>query len=278
MLLHALTSILPDFISKRALNLANKPVKLIVIDALAELFHYSDKTNTSYLAERSQRLNEISLHLHSLASKYQVIILVLNEVVDSFDRDVKMKESGQLLYAVQSRWFGTSDTVAGENKKQVSLGLSWANQVNARILLSRTSRRRYLDEDRSQLQKRRKVDGSNHHDLAHTNVDSGDQWFLIRRFSVIFSSVCKPASLDYVVTSKGISSIPSSQVPMLTENQVPTVPPSNSPQPDTSGDMVEAQVHEDADIEDEWDRILLNDNTYDGVDWDVLEQSLTQAS
>lgn len=205
LLLHVLSDLLPKLIVEHSRPPA-KPIKLLVIDALAELFHSSDKTTTQTLVQRSRNIYEISTMLHSLASRYRIAILVLNEVGDAFDRGYNAETCSDLIYSDQSKWFGRADSVSGESRKEASLGLVWANQVNVRIMLSRTGRRRYLDEVRSAGNKVHRVDGgtavgSCMEELGEENPT------LIRRMSVIFSSVARPVSLDYIVTVRGISAL-----------------------------------------------------------------------
>ncbi|KAJ6455825.1 P-loop containing nucleoside triphosphate hydrolase protein [Mycena sanguinolenta] len=209
-LIHILSKILPDLIVAKANNPASKPVRLVVIDALAELFRSDDKTTTSTLVDRSHNIVEISTLLHSLASTYNLCILVLNEVSDVFGRGDEEMPGGDLSYKQQSRWFGGADSVPGEGNKEASLGLVWANQVNARIMFSRTGRRRYLQD--SVDSKRQKADGSHSAISPNLNNDEEDGATLIRRMSVIFSSVGPPCSLDYIVTAAGICVLPEDDV------------------------------------------------------------------
>ncbi|KAG0705207.1 P-loop containing nucleoside triphosphate hydrolase protein [Suillus ampliporus] len=206
-LIFVLSKSLPQYITANDQNSPSKPLKLIVIDAIAELFHTSKRTTTQFLVERSRRLSEIGTLLHSLASKHQIAILVLNEVSDTIDRDTASLDSGQIGYKDQFRWFGRADSVLGEGRKEATLGLVWSNQLNARIFLSRTGRRRYLEES----ERPRKIQKST---SATSSINSvGDeQPLLIRRLTVVFSSVCDPASCDYIVTTEGISVIPGSVV------------------------------------------------------------------
>lgn len=184
-----------------------KPVKLLVIDALAELFHSSDKTSTKTLVERSKRIAEISALLHSLASQWNMAILILNEVVDVF-QDGSLEAAEQPLdYRRQSRLFARADSVPGQSSKEAALGLVWANQVNTRIMFSRTGRRRYLDMSDEYKSKRLKGAGP----VNNTLLEDSTQPTLIRRLSVIFSSVCQPCSLDYIVTTAGVSTLPSDE-------------------------------------------------------------------
>ncbi|KAF9495990.1 P-loop containing nucleoside triphosphate hydrolase protein [Pleurotus eryngii] len=202
-LLQILSTTLPQFLASKP---NDRPIKLIVIDSLAELFHTSAQTTTNTLVERSRSVSEISVCLHTLASKYQVAILVLNEVVDVFVRQISPEwlDNG-LLYFEQSKWFSRAHSIPLEDSKEVSLGLVWANQVNARMLLSRTGRRRYISKDDlgTRIQKPS-------HDAAPTRshqTSTDQEATLIRRFTVIFSSVAPPTSLDYIVTEAGISTL-----------------------------------------------------------------------
>ncbi|KAL0566154.1 DNA repair protein rhp57 [Marasmius crinis-equi] len=206
-LISALQHALPRFIEGTNARPDAKPVKLLVIDALGELFHTSHKTSTNTLVERSKNIAEISQLLHTIADAYNIIILVLNEVVDAFERETSFDgiENLGLPYAEQSRWFSQSDGLAGEAKKEASLGLVWANQVNVRIMLSRTGRRRYIEGQFTE--KRQKVQSSNSAEGRPVRLGE-DSSSLIRRLSIIFSSIGPPTFLDYIVTASGISTLP----------------------------------------------------------------------
>ncbi|KAG1826750.1 P-loop containing nucleoside triphosphate hydrolase protein [Suillus subaureus] len=234
-LIFVLSKSLPQYISANDQNTSSKPLKLIVIDAIAELFHTSKRTTTQFLVERSRRLSEIGTLLHSLASKHQIAVLVLNEVSDTIDRDSAPLDSGQIGYKNQFRWFGRAD-ILGEGRKEATLGLVWSNQLNVRIFLSRTSRRRYLEES----ERPRKI----HESILATssNNSAGDQEpVLIRRLTVVFSSVCNPASCDYMVTAEGISVIPGSVVLLAVRPAVGRAAPSGSADVSTSpgGDLTQ---------------------------------------
>lgn len=228
-LIRVLSETLPAFIARKLND--DRPIKLLVIDALGELFHTSDKTTTQTLVERSQDIVDISFLLHALARKWDIAILVVNEVVDVFDdRTYALHgtDSGVLEYQEQRRWFARADSVPGEGTKEVALGLVWANQVNARILLSRTGRRRYLDE--SLLPKRARTENPDQPQAPSEYIDA-PQATLIRRLSIIFSSVSPPASLDYIVTTAGVSSLPSDQP--AAKGPRSTLPPLRPLEPDT---------------------------------------------
>jgi DNA repair protein RAD57 len=228
-LLLVLNQHLPELVQRLSKDATSKPVKLIVIDALAELFHSADKTSTMTLVERSRGISHVSNLLHILASKHHIAVLVLNEVTDVFDHGVAkdVVSSGDVLYREQVRWFGRADSIPGEDRKEAALGLVWANQVNARIMLTRTNRRRYLDDVDDRTGKRRRLE-SGAHAAARDLVPEASH---IRRLSVVFSSVCSPTSLDYVVTIAGIFVVPeesssshSGQVQAIAPVQQPLAP------------------------------------------------------
>ncbi|KAG2146951.1 P-loop containing nucleoside triphosphate hydrolase protein [Suillus bovinus] len=217
-LIFVLSKSLPQYISANDQNSpSSRPLKLIVIDAIAELFHTSKRTTTQFLVERSRRLSEIGMLLHSLASKHQIAVLVLNEVSDTIDRDTAPLDSGQIGYKDQFRWFGRAGSILGEDRKEATLGLVWSNQLNVRIFLSRTGRRRYLEESERPTKLQRSISVTSSNDSA-----GNQQPVLIRRLTVVFSSVCDPASCDYVVTAEGISVIPGSAVLLTVRHGVST--------------------------------------------------------
>lgn len=200
---------------------SSKPIKLLVVDALAELFHSSSKTTTQTLVERSRNINEISNLLHCLASQHNIAILVLNEVSDAFNRGYGVDSDADLVYSDQSQWFARADSIPGEDSKEASLGLVWANQVNVRIMVSRTGRRRYVDGVRSVGTKIRKTNVGT---SSSPNTESGEETStLIRRLSVIFSSVAPAVSLDYIVTTEGVTVL-ADDVPAVSR-KIPPVHP-----------------------------------------------------
>ncbi|KDR73483.1 hypothetical protein GALMADRAFT_25891, partial [Galerina marginata CBS 339.88] len=206
MLQEVLTNNLPKFILGQV-SKGLRPVKLVIIDALGELFHSNTKTTTSTLVERSKNIASLSASLHELADVHKVAVVVLNEVIDRFDRPRHDQREADLLYENQSRWFNTAEFF-GESKKEASLGLVWANQINTRIMLTRTGRRRYLsDQD---LPKRRRLNETVEHTVQVPRLANEDeqQSTLIRRLTIIFSTVSSPLSLDYVVTERGITVLP----------------------------------------------------------------------
>ncbi|KAI0340626.1 P-loop containing nucleoside triphosphate hydrolase protein [Trametopsis cervina] len=219
LLLHALSNTFPPFLEERASDPNTKPIKLLVIDAITELFHSEDRVSVSTLSERSRNLTEIATLLHTLTHKHGLAVVVLNEVSDVFDRGPPPGvRAHELIYRDQARLFGRADAGWGA-KKEAALGLVWANQINARIMLVRTERMRVLDETEYRPAKRRRMeDGA---EEARTRVEA--EAVRIRRLDVIFNSVGHPASLDYIITSGGFVALEPEEEELSHNSVQPTV-------------------------------------------------------
>jgi DNA repair protein RAD57 len=189
---HALAYMVPNVIdvSARSADLngnaksSRLPISLIVIDSIGALFRSSYDSNQGGLPQRSRMLCVLADRLKYLAHKYNIAVVVINQVSDVFrnpsfpdtssrisrpnspaltsdaGRESPVPDSVQptMTYKVQSQYF------SGQTKtlwKEASLGLVWANAVNVRIMLSRTGRRRPLDsQDLTRRIKRpRTIDG-----------------------------------------------------------------------------------------------------------------------
>ncbi|KAI5124043.1 hypothetical protein M0805_003872 [Coniferiporia weirii] len=212
---HTLKTTLLALQSSLSKDPARKPVRLVVIDSVSALFHTTEKPTTLTLVERSKSLSEISRVMHSLAARDNIAFVVINEVTDVFHPSGSYPQEGKLesdvVYRDQARWFNSAHSIPGENLKEASLGLVWANQLNARIMFTRTNRRRYPDEH-PPLLKRRRVESEGVIRSSHpsSSADVGadvDQPILIRRLSVIFSSVSMLNSVDFVITKQGLSAV-----------------------------------------------------------------------
>ena len=274
-----LEDILPSFIEDKVKK-GLKPVKLLVIDALAELFHSNETTNTHVLVERSKDLTMLSSLLHSLAIKYRLAVVVLNEVIDPFTRDLTFEGEpppDPLSYEIQSRWFNSAESVAGAPRKDASLGLVWANQVHTRIMLSRTGRRRYVEENEYSA-KRSRLDGDHQRQEA-AHRDAVDEPVLIRRLSIIFSHICNPAAFDYIVTEAGMTLLQGEeeQKSTLAGHAPPLIaeqgePPRSSTQVPASLGILPSSLPDEEELEDYWK----GETIYDKLDWEELEFELTQ--
>jgi DNA repair protein RAD57 len=238
-LLHILSDVLPASLlnntntSTSAAPAAARPrppLKLLVVDSLAELLHHDDdgaKTSSTTLAERSRNLSAIAAQLHALAATHQLAIVALNRVTDVWDRDRRADvDSGlrpsELLYADQARIFdGRADSEGGGGggSKSAALGLVWANQVNARIMLSHTERRQRRQQRRTNRYYPVAAAASEEggHDRKRLRTEGGGAGAVraddvgVRRLSVVFSSVCAPGSVDFVITSRGVETLPTDE-------------------------------------------------------------------
>lgn len=219
LLMHALSVTLPALQKELVSDPHRKPIKLIVIDSISALFHTAEKHNSSTLIQRSKALVELSAKLHTLASLHNIAIVVINDVSDVFtdsphNSQCEVKKT-DIIYRDQARWFGSAHSLPGENMKEAGLGLVWANQVNARIMLTRTNRRRHLDEPASQPKRRRLSNGNSHSSqplsplaIVSEANDEVNGPILVRRLSIVFSSVSARNSVDFVITKQGISVLP----------------------------------------------------------------------
>lgn len=296
-LLNVLDNHVPAFIETIARTPSRKPVKLLIIDAFAELFHLVEKVSTASLVERSQQLTRVSALLHRIADRYQIGVVVLNEVLDAFDNyavDSEKSEDGLLVYSEQARWFNRAHSVYGENQKEAALGLVWSNQINARVMLSRTRRRRYIkDTEEENKQKRRKTEGETDGESKSGDPLSEREPSLIRRLTVIFNSAGPPTSCDYVVTSAGVRGIPSEErlpqarVHEWSQPEVNSQPEPFNVLPDYSSQPVaqsqtpvglSSQTVISSSQEGEYDdQLWVDEEFYERVDWDNLELTLLKS-
>lgn len=297
---HALSYVIPALLESRLKTSSSssssqpfpsrshlKPIRLIILDSLTALLRGGSAsspstrpaaTSSSSLTERSKHLCVVADLLKALAARYDLAVVVINQVSDVFQRQQHSSSSGvvaayssplmlagtppssawdqtqpfgpgmaqqqqqgtssasggdpPMLYASQSRWFsGQSDVL----NKEASLGIVWANAVNVRIMLSRTGRRRMLDQDDLRPVKRRRPredDDDEEEDEAGIGAGADGKGerrsriqidkakpTLIRRMHVVFSPFCPSGTVDYAITPSGIHSLPGSYEPInIVEN------------------------------------------------------------
>ncbi|KAG8813446.1 hypothetical protein FRC17_001578, partial [Serendipita sp. 399] len=225
-LISVIKNALPQLCKQAALSKGRlKPIRVLVIDSLGSLFQSVGRTTTTTLVERAKSLNEISQLLHSLASVRNMAIIVINQVTDSFqpvddsyphptfDPDTHPS----LIYKEQSVWFNRGPPTGSRSMQEATLGLIWANQLNVRLMLTRTKRRirSAPSEDKPISNKRQKT--SKKMDAAQIaklvamwdalDEDEGeveDLGQLVRSLAVLFSGVSSPVVVDFVVEQQGI--------------------------------------------------------------------------
>lgn len=202
LLLHTLAHTFPALLQSLKAKAHAKPVKLLIIDAITELFHSGEKVSSATLAERSKNVTEIASLLHLLAHEHGLAVVVLNEVSDAIDRSPSVNaKPHEVRYQDQARLFNRADSISAEKSKEAALGLVWANQINARIMLTRTDRVRTLEDAVYRPSKRRRVEGAT---LPSVSVSLHPEAVRVRRLSVIINPFAPPTSLDYIIAQCGV--------------------------------------------------------------------------
>jgi hypothetical protein len=224
-----------DQLSSEDRSPSRKPIRLLIIDSITALFQIGEKTTTATLVERSKAIVEISTILHHLASQRGLTLLVLSHVTDVFhaqegfhgslpSSDQEVGGEGEILYRDQSKWFNQS---VDDGRKEATLGLTWANQVNTRVMLSRTERRRLLENENDDstatvtVKRRKGTDGTQIptrfvHPAGprdEDNEDIGSWGTLIRRFSLIFGPSASPATTYFIVVAAGVQAYDAPPIP-----------------------------------------------------------------
>jgi len=171
-----------------------------------------------------------------------------------------------------------------ERGKEAMLGLSWANQINVRIMFTRTSRERRIEdirglEERSSKRQRTSLD---HFASVHSSpspLRSGSsavstEKILVRRMTVVFSSVSPQCSVDFVVTPEGVFGLEDSLTTGLSDPS-----PQRTPIGDVTAPRVEpldvglaasqetgsGELRDDEDVD--WDALFAEDQAaFDNLD------------
>jgi len=151
-----------------------KPVKLVVIDSIAAIFR------TEYTKEQSiERARMMTYHAHELqkiSDEFKIAIIVVNQVRDNFFD------------------FSPSVSFMSSNKFVVpTLGLSWANCVNMRIMFEKSKRtiaiNDYFPERPTKKQK------------------SEQDTVTLRKLSIVWAPHLPNSSTYFVILSEGVRGI-----------------------------------------------------------------------
>jgi len=175
-----------------------------VIDNFAMLLRPEDETTTISLADRARDVAEVCVALHDLAAEHDLAVVIVNEVSDVFAQSDTAPISERFdgpLYRDVAQWFSTASNVAGEDTREPALGLAFANQVNCRVMFTKTGRRRMSESAGPDPKRRRLLDVNTQPTASQIEDD-----ILLRHMSVIFSCVAVPSSVDYVITKAGVAS------------------------------------------------------------------------
>lgn len=129
--------------------IARHHASLVVLDSVTANFRAElDRAGPPALARRAAALLQLCAHLRALARRHDCAVVVANQVSDRFDRPAAPPPSSspdaadaRLTLEHQQRWFtGWGDRPRATSLKTPSLGLVWANQLDARIVLQRWAR------------------------------------------------------------------------------------------------------------------------------------------
>lgn len=298
LLVNVLRTSLPQFIEASSVP-GRKPVKLLVIDSIADLFLALERTTTATLVERSRNLNELSSLLHSLANRHRIAVVIINRAQDVFDwpsNGGARSDGGapdQLVYREQSRWFGSADSIHEERGKEAMLGLAWANQINVRIMFTRTSRERHIEDIRGaeeRSSKRRRVSLNHFANVRSSSspLNSGSsavstEKILVRRMTVVFSSISPSCSVDFVVTPEGVFGLENSLTIGLLDPSPQRVPPEDTTVPRVepldvglaaSQEVGNGEVQADEDVD--WDALFAEDQeAFNNIDLTYYDGEFT---
>ncbi|PIL23793.1 hypothetical protein GSI_13544 [Ganoderma sinense ZZ0214-1] len=220
-----LTDLFPTFANSRASVAGVKPAKLIIIDTFTDLFDSSRHPEYEDLKQRARDLRQASLLLHQIASSYQLAVVLLGSTRTSHPRfDGQDHSPGELSCDDQERWFSRGRSLRGEETHEALLGPIWSNQLNARIMMTRTLRMRsrhevdprIRDSEDARTAKRRRLDSTQASSIATSLQAAGDEQLAFRHLSIVFSSVAPPASCDYVILEQGLVAFPPEEPPPST--------------------------------------------------------------
>jgi len=157
--------------------LRQKPVKLVVIDSIAAIFRVEYTKEQSI--ERARVLTSHAHELQKLSDEFKIPILVTNQVKDYFF-DSMYDKSGAL-----------------QNKFVIpALGLAWANCINTRIALARTTRT-YTNDKHDDTQ-----EPPNKRQRFTKNESS-----VVRTMSIIWSPHLPNDTCFFIIDSDGLQGI-----------------------------------------------------------------------
>lgn len=124
-------------------------IGIIVIDSIAANFRAESSTGASgrrdpaLLAQRSRELVKVGGLLSNIAKRYNLVVVVANQVADQF-RDTS--GSGDVLMLDhQQRWFSGWEQQTGG--KVPALGMTWVNCIGARVALYKRTIEELGDDD-----------------------------------------------------------------------------------------------------------------------------------
>ncbi|EEF30727.1 X-ray repair cross complementing protein 3, xrcc3, putative [Ricinus communis] len=172
-----LFDIMPKIESFLVYSKTHLPVRLIVIDSVAALFRSEFENTATDLKRRSALFFKISAKLRALAWRFNLAVVVSNQVVDFVG-------SGDGLNGARIGDLGS--LYSSGRRVCPALGLAWANCVNSRLFLSR-------DENGM-------VDGAESGSFCSQTR---------RRLHVVFAPHLPYSSCEFVIRREGVFGIDS---------------------------------------------------------------------
>jgi Rad51 len=133
--------------------LSRHRIGLIILDSvtanyraefdLAPTLSQKSQSQAVQMVQRSKDLRKLAGILKDLAIQWNVAVVVVNQVTDTFTRSLSQglnstPEEDLLSLNYQARWFdGLIDEYGEESTKKPALGLVWSNLITSRIMLVR---------------------------------------------------------------------------------------------------------------------------------------------
>lgn len=188
---HALSFVIPPMLQARgsaATQTGQKPIRLLIVDSITALLRGETAISGAGLTQRSRLVCIITDLLKALAAQFNLAVVVVNQVSDSFPVPTASSQSHDvpMLYSTQAQHFsGQSPGI----RKEAALGIVWANAVNTRVMLAKTGRRIAVDQA-----------GEGHE----------EDKVLLRRAHLVFSPFAAPGTLDFVLEQGGARGLPGS--------------------------------------------------------------------
>ena len=146
---------------KLPLLLGAHNVKLVIIDSVAAVFRCDYEVREMY--QRSKHMCTLGNKLRELSEQHNIPIICVNQVTDSMQKN--------------------------EQKQIPALGLTWANQIMSRIMLSKTSQSVIL---------------------PHNTIDGrviGGIETTVRRLETVFAPHLPKQAIHYVIDQEGIKAL-----------------------------------------------------------------------
>lgn len=151
-----------------------RPIKLIVIDSVANLVRTDFESNLADLTYRAGLFFKLSSILRKFAMEYNLAVVVTNQAVDFMD-DKSSNGFDELQV-------GNYEILSTSNRRVIpALGLSWSNCINSRFFLSKV-------------------------DIPVTSVWDSSK-LQLRKLQVVFSPELPRSEAHYIILKEGIRGV-----------------------------------------------------------------------